>query len=133
MGSSDSFEVHVSQDGRWSLAEVLYDHDSAIARAVLIAQEPGVHAARVVWSRFDAAADTFTERTIYRTKPMADAPALAAVEPEDEAGCRIGADLYKPEARMAIHHVLAAELDKRKLTVIELLHDWPQARALSIT
>jgi hypothetical protein len=133
MGSSDSFEVHVSQDGRWSLAEVLYDHDTAIARAVLIAQEAGVHAARVVWSRFDAAADVFTERTIYKTKSATDpahAATSVAAEPEETIGCRVGVDLYRPEARMAIHQVLAADLDKRKITVIELLHDWSHARAL---
>lgn len=144
-GSSDSFEIHVSQEGRWSLAEVAYVREQAIARAQQIGAEPGVGAARVVWSRFDPAADVFTERTIFNTSrqsattpaPEAGAPAPTSSldtlfgEPDDGLGCRFGVELYRPEARMAIHHVLAAELDNRRITTLELLHDWEHARAIN--
>lgn len=141
-GSSDSFEIHVSQEGRWSLAEVAYERDGAVVRAEQIAVEPGVDAARVVWSRFDPAADMFTERTIFNTSRQTVAEVTAPVimhgvppplEPDDGLGCRFGVELYRPEARMAIHHVLAAELDSRRITVLELLHDWQHARAFNDT
>ena len=142
-GSSDSFEIHVSQEGRWSLAEVAYVRDHAIARAQQIGAEPGVGAARVVWSRFDPSADVFTERTIFNTSRQSGAAVLSEPhmppgpvnvlfsEPDDGLGCRVGADLYRPEARMAIHHVLASELDNRRITTLELLHDWEHARAVT--
>ena len=79
--TSDSYEIHVSQGSRWSLAEVIYVPEQAVARAQEIAAEPGVGAARVVWSRFDPATDIFTERTIFntsrRTTPEGNAPAMA--------------------------------------------------------
>jgi hypothetical protein len=132
-GTTDSFEVHASQDGRWSLAEVHYDQAAAVARAAVMALEPHIQAARVVWSRFDAVADTYTERTIFkRSNPESPAGAQSTLltEPEEDTGCRTGAELYRPEARMAIHRALAAELDRRRITVLELLHDWQHARAL---
>jgi hypothetical protein len=133
MSSSDSYEVHVSQDGRWSLAEVVYDREAAIQHARVLAEETGAPAARVLWSRFDAAADVFTERTIYKhvVTPESGVGAIAPLmDTDDEIGCRVGTDLYRPEARMAIHHALATALDRRKITVLELLHDWQHARAI---
>lgn len=133
MSSSDSYEVHISQDGRWNLAEVLYDREQAIQHARAVAMETGAPMARVLWSRFDPAAEVFTERTIHKyvaAQESAAAVATPPADPDDDIGCRVGNDLYRPEARMAIHHALAAALDRRKITVLELLHDWLHARAI---
>lgn len=64
MSSSDSYEIHLSQDGRWNLAEVLYDREEAVQHARVLAAETGAPVARVILSRFDPSAKMFTEQTI---------------------------------------------------------------------
>lgn len=134
MSSSDSYEIHLNQDGRWNLAEVLYDREEAVQHARVLAAETGAPVARVIWSRFDPSAEIFTERTIHKYVAAHDSAAVAAAPPpaesDDDIGCRFGVDLYRPEARMAIHHALAAALDRRRITPLELLHDWQHARAI---
>jgi hypothetical protein len=131
MSNAESFEIHFAgENGRWNLTEVMYDAEAAIAHARQIAAEPGIAAVRVVSSRFDPALDGFAERTIY-TRAAAEVGAPDPTPGGDaDLGCRRGADLYSRAARRAIQHVLAAELERRHITVLELLHDHAHARSV---
>lgn len=129
---AERFEVQFSRErDRWHLAEVLNDAQGAIEHAKDIATESGIAATRVVQSRFDPDSGTFTERTIFST---GQGPVEAAPAPRDEGlGCRQGRDLYRREARAAILQAIGPELERRCVTVLELLHDYALARSVTET
>jgi len=132
MGEPDSYEVYFSEAlGRWNIAEVMYDADLAVSHARRIGTEAGVIGTRVVWSRYDPTTEAFIERTVYRSaKPGTETDEDSNAGDDAQVGCRHGGHLYRPEGRKSIQHVLAAELERRCLTVIELLHDYGHARSI---
>lgn len=133
MNHTDNYEIHFSrQKGRWNLAEVMYDANAAMAHATEIAAEPGTLGVRVVSSRFDPVLDGYSERTIFSRSNDGDAKA-AAEDGDAGLGCRAGADLYGHAGRRAIQRVLATELERRRITVLELLHDYAHARSVADT
>ena len=120
------FEVHVEEDGRWTIftdaptkLRAIEEAQNLLAggkySAAKVTEDGGQAKEILVWTEeASARADKAVTITLVEDAPLCD-----------ELG-----DFYKPEARLLLSQLLRQYLDEQALTPLELLHDPTNIRTL---
>jgi hypothetical protein len=116
----------------WSLVEAMKDREKAIGMAQKLLKQNAQASVRVNKERFNE------EHRTYRTIPIFEEGAEKMGDVKEKTGsadlpCMAPDDLAKPLARDAIHRALTHWLERREVTVLELLHRPDLAEALEGT
>lgn len=116
----------------WSLVEAMKDREKAIGMAQKLLKQNGQASVRVNKERFNE------EHRTYRTIPIFEEGAEKMGEVKEKTGsadlpCMAPDDFAKPLARDTIHRALTHWLERREVTVLELLHRPDLAESLEGT
>lgn len=120
------FEVHVEEDGRWTIFTDASSKLRAIEEAQNLLSGGKYGAAKVTEDRGQA-----KEILVWHEESAARADKAVTITPvEDAPLCEELDDFYKPEARLLLSRLLRQYLDEQALTPLELLHDLNNIRTL---
>jgi len=120
------FEVHVEEDGRWTIFTDASSKLRAIEEAQNLLSGGKYGAAKVTEDRGQA-----KEILVWHEEAAARADKAVTITPvEDAPLCEELDDFYKPEARLLLSRLLRQYLDEQTLTPLELLHDLTNIRTL---
>lgn len=128
--SKQHFELHVRRDGRWRIEAAFEAQESAelAARAEISAH--GAEEVKVL--KYRPFAGFEVEVCVFHRKAAdgKDDVMMLGGGADGAPVCRHIDDLYKFETRVVAARLLRLFLDKRRITVSELLHGWSHARRL---
>jgi len=120
------FEVHVEEDGRWTIFTDAPSKLRAIEEAQNLLAGDKYSAAKVTEDRGQA-----KEILVWHEEAGERADKAVTITPvEDAPLCEALDDFYKPEARLLLSRLLRQYLDEQALTPLELLHDLTNIRTL---
>lgn len=129
-GKSTSFEIHVLQNKRWVLTEIVGDEANAVQFADNLLNKSNYEAVRVV--RDFKRIDGMHKETVIHEKAAPPRKAELALVPVSDAPiCTELAQAYDLPARLVIGRLFRHYLDEAFLTPTELLHNARELKRLA--
>lgn len=128
---ASKFELHLLRDGRWRIESTFAEEADALASAKSLMAARLAEGVRVV--KYRPLPGMLLETVVFQNilPKTPNRPLVLADEGSGAPWCTTLPDLYAFPARSVMGRMLRMFLDRHHITMTELLHGWPYARALN--